>query len=512
VLHRDLKPGNILLSDVADCNVVKLADFGISTRLKKNKQDEQDGIGQEQHVDGDGFELTTNCGTPAFMAPELVSDSRHVSVSKMGDSEAAVKAAVAEKLADLRALVGQGLLKQEAYDHLFRLQTEQMSSNLKSANSCSTSSSGNTQGSSSRNKSSSSRNKSTGRCSNTDKQTQQDNDQTFARASKVDTYSYGILFYALTTGNRPYIDTPAKNATHLMQQVVDGARPNIPTIGMVPETGITGGDGRRWAEASYPPVLRQILENCWHPNPDQRPSMSELQKMLKDKKVLEALKWQPTAWTKAPVPKVRVPKGKSAATSLALQQLEKAPHSAKQKPSWDASKTKSPSERRALHCPKRISTLAPQRSSATTLVSPACASVITKAPSTISEAEEERISEMFSLFASRNEMSGAKFAKFMRDKKLVNSKLSSTDIDLIFAKVTPKRVRKLDYEHFRHVALPMAAEKRGSELDKMLKHILKTGGAPVINRTKVRTRHELLHAPTATVTQTATTCHVGQAP
>jgi serine/threonine-protein kinase len=52
VIHRDLKPGNILLTPGND---VKILDFGIAARLKS----------------GDG-NLATVCGTPFYMAPEQI--------------------------------------------------------------------------------------------------------------------------------------------------------------------------------------------------------------------------------------------------------------------------------------------------------------------------------------------------------------------------------------------------------------------------------------------------------
>jgi hypothetical protein len=108
---------------------------------------------------------------------------------------------------------------------------------------------------------------------------------------------------------------------------------------------------------------------------------------------------------------------------------------------------------------------------------------IVRPPSDLSAAEEERIEATFNSFGSQGEINGGKFAKFCRDNKLAGSKLSSTDIDLIFAKAKPKGFRKLNYEQFRYVALPMVAEKRGNDLTKMLKHICTEGGGPVFKGT-----------------------------
>lgn len=51
ILHRDIKPQNILLHD----NIIKICDFGFSTMIKENNQ-----------------MFNTVCGTPLFMSPELL--------------------------------------------------------------------------------------------------------------------------------------------------------------------------------------------------------------------------------------------------------------------------------------------------------------------------------------------------------------------------------------------------------------------------------------------------------
>jgi serine/threonine-protein kinase Chk2 len=56
-VHRDIKPENILLTD-KDLHV-KLADFGLAKI-----------IGEESFT-------TTLCGTPSYVAPEILEDSRH---------------------------------------------------------------------------------------------------------------------------------------------------------------------------------------------------------------------------------------------------------------------------------------------------------------------------------------------------------------------------------------------------------------------------------------------------
>jgi serine/threonine protein kinase len=54
IVHRDLKPENILLKSKSDDAALKIADFGFVARVKPQG-------------------LSTTCGTPAYVAPEIVS-------------------------------------------------------------------------------------------------------------------------------------------------------------------------------------------------------------------------------------------------------------------------------------------------------------------------------------------------------------------------------------------------------------------------------------------------------
>ncbi|KAG8122784.1 hypothetical protein E2320_018223, partial [Naja naja] len=55
IIHRDIKPSNLLLGDDGH---VKIADFGVSNQFE-----------------GSDAQLSSTAGTPAFMAPETISDS-----------------------------------------------------------------------------------------------------------------------------------------------------------------------------------------------------------------------------------------------------------------------------------------------------------------------------------------------------------------------------------------------------------------------------------------------------
>ena len=59
VAHRDLKPENLLLVSQTDDKTVKIADFGFAKRVKSPKS------------------LTTQCGTPGYVAPEILEGHKY---------------------------------------------------------------------------------------------------------------------------------------------------------------------------------------------------------------------------------------------------------------------------------------------------------------------------------------------------------------------------------------------------------------------------------------------------
>ena len=57
VVHRDLKPENLILAAKDDDLDIKIADFGLAALMPEN-----------------GQLLTTKCGTPGYVAPEVLND------------------------------------------------------------------------------------------------------------------------------------------------------------------------------------------------------------------------------------------------------------------------------------------------------------------------------------------------------------------------------------------------------------------------------------------------------
>ena len=62
IVHKDLKPENLLMVSQTDDAAIKLADFGFAVKLNP--------------ADGE-FPLTLACGTPGYVAPEILCKIPH---------------------------------------------------------------------------------------------------------------------------------------------------------------------------------------------------------------------------------------------------------------------------------------------------------------------------------------------------------------------------------------------------------------------------------------------------
>jgi len=61
-MHRDIKPDNILVKNKDNVHEIVLADFGLATKLTKNKEKI----------------LFKRCGTPGYVAPEVLRWKEHM--------------------------------------------------------------------------------------------------------------------------------------------------------------------------------------------------------------------------------------------------------------------------------------------------------------------------------------------------------------------------------------------------------------------------------------------------
>lgn len=90
--------------------------------------------------------------------------------------------------------------------------------------------------------------------------------------------------------------------------------------------------------------------------------------------------------------------------------------------------------------------------------------------------------DVFNAFSTSGEMDGRQFAKFAKDCKLLDKKLTQTDIDLFFAKIKDKAARKINYSQFEQ-GLHLCAEKKGTSFDQVADHCVESGG-PKFTATK----------------------------
>jgi serine/threonine protein kinase len=71
IVHRDLKPQNILISGTYPNDTLKLADFGFSRYFNTNDN------ANDNDDDHSEFLMTSFCGTPLYMAPELLINKKY---------------------------------------------------------------------------------------------------------------------------------------------------------------------------------------------------------------------------------------------------------------------------------------------------------------------------------------------------------------------------------------------------------------------------------------------------
>lgn len=75
----------------------------------------------------------------------------------------------------------------------------------------------------------------------------------------ADVYSYGVVLWEMITRKRPFEGLPAVQALRLVKE--NNARPSIPQ--------------------HCPPFFRELMEACWHADPNSRPSFPKIVEMLK---------------------------------------------------------------------------------------------------------------------------------------------------------------------------------------------------------------------------------------
>jgi p25-alpha len=91
------------------------------------------------------------------------------------------------------------------------------------------------------------------------------------------------------------------------------------------------------------------------------------------------------------------------------------------------------------------------------------------------ESSAASIEGVFKAFCGGNEMDGKTFAKVAKDCGLLDKKLTTIDVDLVFAKIKDKTARKITVAQFKAGLAQFAAKKGISEAD-CHALVLKAGG------------------------------------
>ena len=88
--------------------------------------------------------------------------------------------------------------------------------------------------------------------------------------------------------------------------------------------------------------------------------------------------------------------------------------------------------------------------------------------------------ELFTNFAGpTGEIDGKTFAKITRDAGVINRFCTLIDIDIFFAKVKQKGLRKINYSQF-YAAVDLCAQKRGQSTKTLADMIVAAGGPKYI--------------------------------
>lgn len=78
---------------------------------------------------------------------------------------------------------------------------------------------------------------------------------------KADVYSYGMTCYEILTGHTPFEREGYLPTTSNYELVLSGLRPELPN--------------------DLHPILKEVITNCWHHNPFQRPMFGEIVQALR---------------------------------------------------------------------------------------------------------------------------------------------------------------------------------------------------------------------------------------
>eukprot|EP00466_Bigelowiella_natans_P003442 jgi/Bigna1/133911/aug1.23_g8619 len=88
--------------------------------------------------------------------------------------------------------------------------------------------------------------------------------------------------------------------------------------------------------------------------------------------------------------------------------------------------------------------------------------------------------------SNKGTMTGAKFFKFCKDCKIADSKITRTDIDMLFAKIKVKGTRTITFSIFKSAIPQLAAKKYGPGSEEKLTDLIKKNGFSKSSGTKAK--------------------------
>ena len=96
--------------------------------------------------------------------------------------------------------------------------------------------------------------------------------------------------------------------------------------------------------------------------------------------------------------------------------------------------------------------------------------------------KDTQLQAVFQSYSAGATMEGKQFAKLMKDCKILDKKVTSTDIDLIFAKIKEKAARRISFTEFQS-GLELVAQRKGLTVIQIRETISQNQG-PILTGTK----------------------------
>merc|ERR1719188_2072455 len=101
---------------------------------------------------------------------------------------------------------------------------------------------------------------------------------------RADIYSFALIMWFMSTGLQPFVDQFGPDAELVLRDYLEGnePRPGFSSVG-----GLLSGS------RSTPATLRQLVQDCWHPRADARPSAQQCTQRLAE----ATIQFEQSSWT-----------------------------------------------------------------------------------------------------------------------------------------------------------------------------------------------------------------------